>query len=78
MTAQRNPEPTDNEELMPFQLPQVPYMSADLVLPGVLDKYLEDDNLWVPTSDSVSFTPNSSSSFSLKVYATSYTSGYYS
>ena len=57
MTAQRNPEPIDNEELMPFQLPQVPYMSADLVLPGVLDKYLEDDNLWVPTSDSVSFKP---------------------
>lgn len=57
MNVQRNPEPGSNEELMPFQLPQVPYMSPDLVIPGVLDSMLEDDNLWVPTSDSVSFKP---------------------
>lgn len=57
MVQQRNPDYSANEELMPFQLPQVPYMSPDLVIPGVLDEALKDDNLWVPTSDSVSFKP---------------------
>lgn len=45
------------ETLTPYQLPQVPYMAADLVIQGVLDKFLEDDNLWVSTSESVSFKP---------------------
>lgn len=45
------------ETLTPYQLPQVPYMSADLVTHGALDKFLEDDNLWVSTSESVSFKP---------------------
>lgn len=57
MLQQRNPDYSANEELMPFQLPQVPYMSPDLVIPGVLDEALKDDNLWIPTSDSVSFKP---------------------
>lgn len=47
---------TDTES-MPYQLAQVPYMAPDLVLPGVLSEYLEDDDLWVPTSESVSFKP---------------------
>ncbi|AUZ05133.2 cupin domain-containing protein [Vitreoscilla sp. C1] len=35
----------------------MPTMAPDLVLLGVLSHYLEDDNLWVPTSESVSFKP---------------------
>ncbi len=57
MGKQSNPELVNGEEVVPFQLPQVPYMSPDLVIPGVLDQFLEDDHLWVPTSDSVSFKP---------------------
>ncbi len=57
MTLKNTTMLKDVEDVVPFQLPQVPHMSDDLVLPGVLDKYLEDDNLWVPTSESVSFKP---------------------
>ncbi|ARP97038.1 2,4'-dihydroxyacetophenone dioxygenase family protein [Bordetella genomosp. 13] len=42
---------------IPYQLPQAPDMSADLVVPGVLAGALDDDALWVPTSESVSFKP---------------------
>ncbi|MFN1232500.1 2,4'-dihydroxyacetophenone dioxygenase family protein [Enterobacter hormaechei] len=48
---------TLQDELIPYQKPQVPYMAPDLVLPGVLDEYLKDDNLWVPVTDSLSFKP---------------------
>jgi quercetin dioxygenase-like cupin family protein len=40
-----------------YQLPQPAHMSADVVHPGALGKMLEDDNLWVPTTATVSFKP---------------------
>lgn len=36
----------NSEMLVPYQKPQVPFMAADLVLPGVLNDYLNDDRLW--------------------------------
>jgi len=42
---------------IPYALPQVPYMSPDLVHLGVLDQWLENDKLWVPVTSSVSFKP---------------------
>lgn len=42
---------------IPYQLPQVPFMSPDLVHLGVMTDWLADDNLWVPVTDSVSFKP---------------------
>ncbi|MEI2416933.1 2,4'-dihydroxyacetophenone dioxygenase family protein [Orrella sp. JC864] len=42
---------------IPYQLPQVPYMSADLVVGNVLDLALQDDEKWVPVTDAVSFKP---------------------
>jgi 2,4'-dihydroxyacetophenone dioxygenase len=50
--------PTKPDELaIPYQLPQVPYMLPDMVIPNVLSNWLEDDNLWVPVTSSVSFKP---------------------
>jgi transposase-like protein len=46
-----------DELAIPYALPQVPYMSPDLVHLGVLDSWLEDDNMWVPVTKSVSFKP---------------------
>ena len=46
-----------DELAIPYALPQVPYMSPDLVHLNVLDKWLEDDELWVPVTKSVSFKP---------------------
>jgi quercetin dioxygenase-like cupin family protein len=46
-----------DESAVPYQLPQPPFMSADLVHKGVLDSWLEDDKLWVPTTPTVSFKP---------------------
>lgn len=42
---------------IPYALPQVPYMSPDLVHLNVLDRWLENDLLWVPVTNSVSFKP---------------------
>ncbi|MFJ4067668.1 2,4'-dihydroxyacetophenone dioxygenase family protein [Pseudomonas sp. NPDC089996] len=53
MTVARKPD----ELAIPYQLPQVPFMSPDMVHPGVLGKWLEDDQLWVPVTASVSFKP---------------------
>jgi 2,4'-dihydroxyacetophenone dioxygenase len=33
------------------------FQAQDLVLPGVLSEWLADDNLWVPSSATVSFKP---------------------
>src|ERR1700758_734914 len=52
-TTARKPD----ELAIPYQLPQPVDMSADIVHPGVLDKWLEDDNLWVPMTPTVSFKP---------------------
>lgn len=49
--------PKPDEHAIPYQLPQVPFMSPDMVHRGVLTKWLEDDKLWVPVTDSVSFKP---------------------
>src|SRR5689334_5173838 len=46
-----------DEQALPYQLPQAPYMSADLVHPGVMSDWLLDDNLWVPSTATVSFKP---------------------
>ncbi|MGJ7551008.1 2,4'-dihydroxyacetophenone dioxygenase family protein [Pseudomonas alloputida] len=53
MTVARKPD----ELAIPYQLPQVPFMSPDMVHPGVLGTWLEDDQLWVPVTASVSFKP---------------------
>jgi hypothetical protein len=47
----------NSEMLVPYQKPQVPFMAADLVLPGVLNDYLKDDRLWVPVTETLSFKP---------------------
>ena len=46
-----------DERAIPYALPQVSFMSADLVHLGVLGRWLEDDPLWVPVTASVSFKP---------------------
>ena len=46
-----------DELAIPFQLPQPPDMSPDIVHAGVLDTWLEDDTLWVSTTQTVSFKP---------------------
>lgn len=50
------PGDIDNSAV-PYQLPQPPHMSPDLVLPKVLSEWVKDDSLWVPTTDSVAFKP---------------------
>jgi 2,4'-dihydroxyacetophenone dioxygenase len=46
-----------DEAAIPYQLPQPPFMSPDIVHLGVLDSWLKDDHLWVPTTKTVSFKP---------------------
>jgi hypothetical protein len=48
---------TPDEQATPYQLPQPADMSRDLVHLGILDKWLEDDNLWAPMTGTVSFKP---------------------
>lgn len=53
-----NPVRQKPDELaIPFQLPQVPFMSPDVVHLGVLGPQLDDDPLWVPSTPTVSFKP---------------------
>jgi 2,4'-dihydroxyacetophenone dioxygenase len=52
-TTERKPD----ERAIPYQLPQPPDMSPDIVHSGILDTWLEDDNLWVPMTPTVSFKP---------------------
>lgn len=50
--------PVKPDELaIAYQLPQVPFMTPDMVHPGVMTQWLEDDALWVPVTKSVSFKP---------------------
>lgn len=42
---------------IPYALPQPPYMAPDMVHPGVLGEWLADDELWVPSTETVSFKP---------------------
>ncbi|RKP51978.1 2,4'-dihydroxyacetophenone dioxygenase family protein [Pararobbsia silviterrae] len=46
-----------DEQAVPYQLPQVPFMSKDIVHPGVMSDWLADDALWVPATANVSFKP---------------------
>lgn len=46
-----------DELAIPYALPQVPFMSPDLVHLGVLGQMLEDDKFWVPVTATVSFKP---------------------
>ena len=46
-----------DETAVPFRGPQPPFMSPDLIHTGVLNGWLEDDQLWVPSTPTVSFKP---------------------
>jgi quercetin dioxygenase-like cupin family protein len=46
-----------DQRAIPYARAQVPFMSPDLVIPGILGNALADDEQWVPTSDAVSFKP---------------------
>jgi quercetin dioxygenase-like cupin family protein len=46
-----------DESAIPYQGLQPSFMSPDIVHLGVLTNWLEDDELWVPTSATVSFKP---------------------
>lgn len=46
-----------DETFVPYSGPPVPFLSADIVQPGVLSHWLADDELWVPMTDTVSFKP---------------------
>lgn len=51
--ANRRPDAT----AIPYGLPQPAHISRDLVHAGVLDDWLKDDELWVPSTDRVAFKP---------------------
>ncbi len=57
MSALLSPRPAGDNAAVPYALPQVPFMSPDLVHANVLDKWLDDDPLWVPVTATVSFKP---------------------
>ena len=40
-----------------YELPQPPHVGRDLVHAGVLDEWLKDDDLWVPSAERVAFKP---------------------
>jgi quercetin dioxygenase-like cupin family protein len=44
-------------EAVPYARSQPAFMADDLVHAGVLDRWLADDNLWVPMTASVAFKP---------------------
>jgi 2,4'-dihydroxyacetophenone dioxygenase len=46
-----------DESPSPYMGSQVPFLSTDLVHPGALTNWLEDDRFWVPTTSTVSFKP---------------------
>lgn len=46
-----------DELAIPYALPQVPYMSPDLVHLGAMTDWLKDDEMWVPVTKTVSFKP---------------------
>jgi 2,4'-dihydroxyacetophenone dioxygenase len=46
-----------DEDAVPYQLPQPQFMSPDIVHLGVLESWLENDELWVPMTKTVSFKP---------------------
>jgi 2,4'-dihydroxyacetophenone dioxygenase len=49
--------PKPDEQPLAYQLQQPAGMTADLVHPGVFSDWLADDNLWVPSTNTVSFKP---------------------
>lgn len=46
-----------DESATPYRHAQPAFMSPDIVHKGVLDKWLADDELWVPITGSVAFKP---------------------
>jgi 2,4'-dihydroxyacetophenone dioxygenase len=46
-----------DEEHIPYALPQVPFMSPDMVHSGVLKDWMDDDRMWVPMTATVAFKP---------------------
>ena len=46
-----------DEMAIPFQLPQPADMSSDIVHTGILDTWLENDDHWIPATQTVSFKP---------------------
>jgi 2,4'-dihydroxyacetophenone dioxygenase len=42
-----------DEAAIPYQLPQPASMSSDIDNFGLLNKWLEDDNLWVPMTRTI-------------------------
>jgi len=45
------------EQAVAYQMGQPSFMSPDIVHSGILDKWLEDDKFWVPSTEAVSFKP---------------------
>jgi 2,4'-dihydroxyacetophenone dioxygenase len=45
------------ELAIPYALPQVPYMSPDLVYLGATTDWLKDSEMWFPATKAVSFKP---------------------
>jgi 2,4'-dihydroxyacetophenone dioxygenase len=48
---------TSVTEFVPYAGPPVPCIQQDIVHPGVLKQWMEDDNLWVPQTPTVWFKP---------------------
>ncbi len=46
-----------DEDLIPYSLPQVPFMSSDMVHTEVLGDWLNDDQLWVPQTPQFHSSP---------------------
>src|ERR1700754_2783652 len=46
-----------DENVVLYQLPQPQFMAPDMVQPGALSDWLEDDELWVPKTATYSFKP---------------------
>lgn len=48
---------TADETAVPFRGAQPAFMSPDLIHPGALTAWLDDDALWVPSTSTVAFKP---------------------
>jgi quercetin dioxygenase-like cupin family protein len=46
-----------DEQPLAYQLPQPAGMTSDMVHPSVFSDWIADDNLWVPSTTTVSFKP---------------------
>ena len=55
-----------DELAIPYQLPQVPFMSPDMVIPNGLSEWLADDSHWVRLSLASAREPRASSANSTR------------